>query len=107
MSFRDNLRFALDSKGILVKELSQKTGISENTLKSYLKESSAEPTISKVCSIANALNMSIDFLVTGENKKNTAERNPRIIEINSYLKKFNDKDINAILNIAKALNEKY
>ena len=107
MSFRENLRYVLDSKGILIKELSQKTGISENTLKSYLKESSAEPTLSKVCAIAKALNISVDFLATGESKKDTFEKNPNIIEINILLKKFDEKDIAVILNMAKALNEKY
>ena len=107
MGFRDSLRFALDSKGILVKELSQKTGISENTLKSYLKESSAEPTISKVCLIAKALDMSIDTLATGENQKIPTERNPSIVEINKYLTKLDEKDIKVILNLTKALYEKY
>ena len=107
MSFRENLRFVLDSQGILIKELSLKTDISENTLKSYLKESSAEPTLAKASSIAAALNVSLDYLATGVQNSSTTNENPVIAEINSYMKKFNTNDLNAVLNITKALNEKY
>lgn len=107
MIFRENLRYILDAKGILIKELSLKTGISENTLKSYLKENAAEPTLSKAYLIANALDVSLDFLATGESKNAASDKNPNIFKINSYIKKFNDKDINVILDMAKALNEKY
>ncbi|MCR5045210.1 MAG: helix-turn-helix domain-containing protein [Treponema sp.] len=107
MSFRENLRFVLDSKGILIKELSLKTGISENTLKSYLKESSAEPSISKALLISEALGVSLEFLATGNEKNNSFLRNPTILEINNYLNKFNNADISAVLSMIKALDEKY
>ena len=107
MSFRENLRYVLDSKGILIKELSQKTGISENTLKSYLKESSAEPSISKALLISNALNVSLDYLATGKESKNNLITNPTLTEINKYLEKFDETDFAAVLSMIKALNEKY
>ena len=53
----------MDSKDIQIKELSQKSGISENTLKSYLKTASAEPTISKAAKIAQVLDASLEALL--------------------------------------------
>ena len=107
MAFRENLRYVLDSKGILIKELSQKTGISENTLKSYLKESSAEPSISKAELISNALNVSLDYLAAGKENKNNLITNPALTEIIKYLEKFDETDFAAVLSMIKALNEKY
>lgn len=53
----------MDSKDIQIKELSQKSGISENTIKSYLKTASAEPTISKAAKIAQVLDASLEALL--------------------------------------------
>lgn len=40
MNFRENLKYLMDFKNIQTKELSKLSGISENTIKSYLKEAS-------------------------------------------------------------------
>ena len=69
MSFRDNLRSELDYRGILIKELSGKTGISENTLKSYLKSNPVEPKATNSVKIARALGVSVEYLVTGGTEK--------------------------------------
>lgn len=69
MNFSENVHFELESKGMLIKELSATTGISENTLKSYLKSDSAEPKATNAVAIANALGVSVEYLVTGKNAK--------------------------------------
>lgn len=69
MSFKDNLRSELDYRGILIKELSGKTGISENTLKSYLKSNPVEPKATNSVKIARALGVSVEYLVTGGTEK--------------------------------------
>lgn len=65
MSFKENLHFLMDSKEITVKELAYLSGLSENTLKGYLKTDSAEPSFPKVIKIAKALNVSVDSLAFG------------------------------------------
>lgn len=84
MGFKENLRFRMDSLGIQTKELSSKTGISENTLKTYLKENSAEPTVSKAAKIAKALNISLDQLVN-ENENSTVNLEAELIK-SSFIK---------------------
>lgn len=69
MSFKDNLRSELDYQGILIKELSRKTGISENTLKTYLRTESVEPKATNSVKIARALGVSVEYLVTGGTEK--------------------------------------
>lgn len=110
MNFRENLRFALDSRGLLIKELSAKTGISENTIKTYLKADGAEPTITKALKIARALDVSIDFLATGCTSKKTEfekeliskpRKNPKIAEIESLLPKCTKGQLTTILSLEK------
>ena len=48
------------------KELSQASDISENTIKSYLKENSAEPKISNALLLAQPLGVSVEMLATGK-----------------------------------------
>lgn len=65
MSFRDNLKSELIYQGILVKELSQKTGISKRTIDNYLREKSSTPPADIAVKIATALDVSVEYLVTG------------------------------------------
>ncbi len=58
----------LDSKGWLIKELASKTRISENTLKTYLKTNSVEPKATNAVTIAKALGVTVEYLVTGKNE---------------------------------------
>lgn len=81
MNFRENLRFLMDSRGIQTKELSSMTGISENTIKSYIKEDAAEPKISKALIIAKSLNVSIEYLVTGTVQSDSSSKNMKEINL--------------------------
>lgn len=67
MSFKDNLREELKYQDIRIKELSDKTQISIGTLNHYLAEKNSEPTVENAVRIAQALNVSVEYLVTGKN----------------------------------------
>ena len=69
MNFSENVHFEMECKGMIIKELSQKTGISENTLKSYLKSNPVEPKATNSVKIARALGVSVEYLVTGGTEK--------------------------------------
>lgn len=75
----------MECRGIQTKELSKITGISENTIKSYIKEDSAEPKVSKAIILAEALNVSLEYLVTGKEIEISSLDNKK--EINTLLKK--------------------
>lgn len=71
MRFRENLKAELTYQGILVKELSAKTGISKRTLDNYLREKGSMPPADYAVLIAKALNTSVEYLVTGETSSNS------------------------------------
>lgn len=64
-TFKENLRSELDFQGLTVKELSQKTGIIKGTLDNYLGVRSSIPPADIAVKIARALNVSVEYLVTG------------------------------------------
>lgn len=66
MSFKDNLKNELTYQGILVKELSLKTGINKRTLDNYLREKGSMPPADYAVKIAKALNTTVEYLVTGK-----------------------------------------
>ena len=63
--FRHNLRNELDFQSLTVKELSAKTGIPKSTLDCYLGSRAVMPPADIAVRIAKALNVSVEFLVTG------------------------------------------
>ena len=64
-SFRDNLREELDYQSISVKELASKTGISMRTIENYLSKRGSIPPADYACKIADVLDVSVEWLVTG------------------------------------------
>jgi len=66
-SFRENLRNELNFQNITVKELSIRTGIPIATLDCYLGSRATVPSVDAAYKIAQALQVSVEYLVTGEN----------------------------------------
>ena len=66
MGFKENLKSELAYKDMLVKELAQKAGISRHTLDNYLNVREHLPTIDVAVKIAQALDVSVEYLVTGK-----------------------------------------
>lgn len=91
MRFRENLKAELTYQGILVKELSAKTGISKRTLDNYLREKGSMPPADYAVLIAKALNTSVEYLVTGENSSNSDSQLKKYLFLFSQLSK-NDQD---------------
>jgi len=100
--FRSNLRSELDYLGLTVKELSHKTGIAKGTLDCYLGVRASMPPADIAAKIADALDVSVEYLVTGQEKKDKLyDQNIRsIIQI---LTELNEKDIETILGLSKIL----
>lgn len=82
-SFRENLRSELDFQGLTVKELSAKTGIIKGTLDNYLGVRASIPPADIAVKIAQALNVSVEYLVTGKNEK---PKSPTFTQINPETK---------------------
>ncbi len=69
-TFRENLREELNYQDLTVKELSAKTNIPKPTLDCYLSTRQVIPPADIAVKIAKALNVSVEYLVTGTDFKN-------------------------------------
>jgi len=66
MRFKENLKAELAYSGMLVKELSASSGINQHTLNNYLSKRGQIPSIEAGVKIAQALGVSAEYLVFGE-----------------------------------------
>ena len=66
MGFKENLKSELNYRNILVKELAAMTGMSKKTLDNYLGVRGYMPAADVAVKIAQALRVSVEYLVTGE-----------------------------------------
>jgi transcriptional regulator with XRE-family HTH domain len=66
MSFRENLREAIDYSGLEQKELAYKAKISLRNIENYLRENASIPSADKAVLLAQALGVTVEYLVTGE-----------------------------------------
>jgi transcriptional regulator with XRE-family HTH domain len=101
MAFRDNLRETLDFLGMEQKELAAKTGLSLKTIENYVKKDSSVPSADKAVLIAQALGVTVEYLITG--KKTNKEAIPlippqhkEVMDIISKLNKYNHEIITSM-----------
>ena len=66
MGFRENLKNELYYSGILVKELAARTGLKKHTIDNYLSVRGRMPAADAAVRIANALGVSVEYLINGE-----------------------------------------
>jgi transcriptional regulator with XRE-family HTH domain len=69
MGFRENLKSELAYSGMLVKELAAKSGVSKYSLDNYLNIRGQIPSVEAGQKIAQALGVSVEYLVTGRESK--------------------------------------
>ena len=105
MGFRENLKSVLDESGMPVKELAAKSGIKKNTIDQYLSARSQLPSVETGVKIAQALGVSVEYLVTGEEKQNNAIQNlsKTSRQIIHYAEKMDDKKMAFVLDFIKWL----
>jgi transcriptional regulator with XRE-family HTH domain len=83
MSFRENLREAIDYSGLEQKEVAHKANISLRNIENYLRENASIPVADKAVKIAQVLGVTVEYLVTGKNPpvKVPFSINPEIQEL--------------------------
>jgi transcriptional regulator with XRE-family HTH domain len=107
MSFRENLREALDFSGMEQKELAAQTGISLKTIENYLKQESSMPSADKAVRIAQALGVSVEYLVTGgeNHEKSRVLLSPELYRLLESIKKLTKHDQHIVIDTALYLSE--
>ena len=104
MGFRENLREAIDLSGLEQKELAHKANISLRNIENYLRENASIPVADKAVQIAQALGVTVEYLVNGKNLpvEPVSSLAPEIQQLILNIKKLPKKKQNIV--IQNALN---
>ena len=108
MGFKENLRDEMAFQDIKPKELSDKTGISVNTLRNYINNHDSLPNIDSAVKIARVLNISVEELVEGRKTIETENtgRAKKFLTIFSQLSENDQKSVIALLEEMKSHNSR-
>ncbi len=111
MGFKENLKTELDFKGMKVKELAFYSGVNKRTIDQYLSSAAKMPSAENAVKIANALGVSVEYLVTGKtNKKDSSKEADTQIylykkyhELINQAEHLNEQQLKAIENLMKSI----
>ena len=105
MGFRENLKSELAYLDMPVKELAAKSGINKHTIDHWLSAKGKIPSLDKGVKIAQALGVSVEYLVTGEDSPKIIEKlsNPSR-HIAQLSEKLDDKKKAFVLDFIKWLS---
>jgi transcriptional regulator with XRE-family HTH domain len=109
MGFKENLKSQLAYSGMLVKELAVRSGIKKKTIDSYLQSNSYTPSVEAAVSIAKALGVTVENLVTGKDPVKGIPISTLPVDVQEIihaLKDLNTRDRNIVLNLARLLKNR-
>ena len=107
MDFRSRLREEIENSGLLDKEVAAKANISKRTIDSYVGSQGCIPSADVAVRLAQVLNTTVEYLVTGETSTFQTLNDNKIKSITSKLKHFSEKDLSIINAVVDGLDEKY
>jgi len=107
MGFKENLKSELAYSGMMVKELAATSGVNKRTIDNYLNTHNTMPSADAAVRIANALGVTVEYLITGNEQKERVPLTPfpdsRIVLKN--LEALNKRDRKIVLNLIKSLKD--
>jgi transcriptional regulator with XRE-family HTH domain len=109
MGFGENLRSELQYSGMLIKELAALSGVKKKTIESYLGARGYTPSVNAAVSIAKALGVSVEYLVSGKEAKkdrplsSLPKDTQEIVLASEQLK---PKDRQIVLTLARSLKNR-
>ena len=103
MGFKENLREQMDFLDIKPKELSQKTGISVNTLINYINNHDALPNIHSAVKIAQALNTTVEELVEGKKNRTEFKKSDLSARNNSLFMQISENDQKSVIALMEEM----
>jgi len=106
MGFKENLKSELTFSGMLVKELAAKSGVNKYSLDNYLNVRGQIPSIEVGYRIARALNVSVEYLITGKESndgKETVKSNTDIRKIARLAEQLDDENRKFVIDFIKWL----
>jgi transcriptional regulator with XRE-family HTH domain len=102
MGFKENLKSELAYAGMPVKELAVKSGVNKYSIDNYLNAREQTPSADAAVKIARALGVSVEYLVTGEEKQTPEMRMSRETrDIARLAEQLNEADRRFVLDFLK------
>ena len=108
-NFKENLRSELDYQGVTVKELGARTGIPVATLDCYLGSRATMPSAEAAVKIAQALHVSVEYLVIGDSsipQKKQIKHNREALKLIQLVENLNHDQCQAILNLVNTFGKR-
>lgn len=115
MTFRDRLRDQIEYCGFLDKEVADKAGISKRAIDSYVGSRACIPSADVAVRLAKVLNVTVEYLVTGETEvqvntkkdltKSIELQNKEQIKLIKYFENLSQRDKSTVLALAKHLSQ--
>ena len=106
MNFWKKVDEELSFLGKSRKELANAMGFDAAIISFGIKRNSV-PAADTALKVARFLGVSIDYLLDMNDETYQKSLNPQISEIENRLRRFSQNDLNAILTVVNAINEKY
>lgn len=106
MNFWKKVDSELAYLGKTRKELANAIGFDVTNISFGIKRNSI-PAADTALKVARFLGVSLDYLLDMNEEPNQNTSNLQISEIESKLRRFSQNDLNAILTVVNAINEKY
>ena len=106
MNFWKNVEAELCYLGKTRKELANAIGFDVTNISFGIKRNSV-PAADTALKVAHFLGVSLDYLLDMSEEPNQSTSNQQILEIENRLRRFSQNDLNAILSVVNAINEKY
>ena len=106
MNFWKKVDEELSFLGKSRKELANAMGFDAAIISFGIKRNSV-PAADTALKVARFLGVSIDYLLDMNDESSQKSLNPQISEIENRLRRFSQNDLNAILTVVNAINEKY
>ena len=103
MGFKEILKDELIYKDIQSKELALRTGISLHTINHYLASNGNAPSAENALKIAQALGVSVEYLMTGKNASISDDIKPKVKKMIGELNYLSDEDLDLLGEFAKRL----
>ena len=106
MGFKENLKTELEYQGIKIKDLAEQSGVKRRTIDHYLMTNPQEPSVTNALKIAQALSVSVEYLVTGKELHGKIPLTKDLLNfINGYLT-LNGEQRDVVQEMVRVLREK-
>lgn len=107
MDFRSRLREEIENSGLLDKEVAARANITKCAIDTYVGGRGCIPSADVAVRLAQVLNTTVEYLVTGTSPIQKMTNDKEIKNIISKLPHFSQKDLSIISSVVAGLDEKY